>query len=191
MSRQPMPKVRGLKPAEVLRKPGARPPAAQPAADHDQAKPATGQLAVEGSKGKGSKQQRRTQGGARAVNSTAAEVTRQISVSVPMGLAGSWRARARADRKSQAEVLFDAVVAAQDGLTALVAARKEMLPVSDGLFLRPAEATGERATGVSLRVRQGNVMVLDRLVKEHAADSRSQLVTAALAAYLEDHEADR
>lgn len=107
-----------------------------------------------------------------------------ISVSVPLTLAEAWRDRARTDRTSQVDVLLDAIVAHQGELTELVAARAEKPTVTDGLFDRTPGAKGERYVGVSLRIKATNLDVIDRLTNKHGADSRSQLIAAALSAHL-------
>jgi hypothetical protein len=109
---------------------------------------------------------------------------RPVSVSVPLTMAEAWRDRAKRDRTSQVDVLLDGLVAHQDKLADLVAARSEKPMVSDGLFDRTPGAKGERFVGVSLRIKAGNLEVIDQLADKHGADSRSQLVAAALSAYL-------
>lgn len=116
--------------------------------------------------------------------SASADTMKPVSVSVPLTMAEGWRDRAKRDRTSQVDVLLDALVAHQDALTELVAARSEKPTVSDGLFDRTPGAKGERFVGVSLRIKAGNLKVIDQLTDKHGADSRSQLVAAALSAYL-------
>ena len=116
--------------------------------------------------------------------SVSADTMRPVSVSVPLTMAEAGRDRAKSDRTSQLGVLLDALVAHQNELTDLVSARSEKPTVSDGLFDRTPGAKGERFVGVSLRMKSGNLEVIDQLVDKHGADSRSQLVAAALSAYL-------
>ena len=116
--------------------------------------------------------------------SASADTMKAVSVSVPLTVAEAWRDTAKRDRTSQVDVLLDALVARQDELTGLVAARAEQPTVSDGLFDRTPGAKGERFVGVSLRIKSGNLQVIDQLVDKHGAESRSQLVAAALSAHL-------
>lgn len=108
-----------------------------------------------------------------------------VSVSVPVSLAEAWRERATRDRTSQVDVLLDAIVAHRDELGDLMKAASSAKPtVSDGLFDRGASRTGERTVGVSLRIKSGNLDVIDQLAKKHGQDKRSPFVAAVLAAYL-------
>jgi hypothetical protein len=116
--------------------------------------------------------------------SASADTMKPVSVSVPLTVAEAWRDRAKRDRTSQVDVLLDAVVAHQGELTDLVAARTEKPTVSDGLFDRIPGVKGERFVGVSLRIKSGNLEVIDQLADKHGAESRSQLVAAALSEYL-------
>ena len=99
-------------------------------------------------------------------------------------LAEAWRERAKTDRTSQVDVLLDAIVANQSTLSAVVAAAAERPTVSDGLFDRGKSGAGERFVGVSLRIKSGNLAVIDQLAKKHGQEKRSPFVAAVLAAYL-------
>jgi hypothetical protein len=138
--------------------------------------------AESGSKPQGRSRKPRTEKA--PARSASADTMKPVSVSVPLTMAEAWRDRAKRDRTSQVDVLLDAVVAHQAELTDLVAARGEKPTVSDGLFDRTPGARGERFVGVSLRIKAGNLEVIDQLTDKHGADSRSQLVAAALSAYL-------
>lgn len=116
--------------------------------------------------------------------SATAETMKSVSVSVPFTLAEAWRDRAKTDRTSQVDVLLDAIVANQSTLSAVVAAAAERPTVSDGLFDRGKSGAGERFVGVSLRIKSGNLAVIDQLAKKHGQDKRSPFVAAVLAAYL-------
>ena len=116
--------------------------------------------------------------------SAMAETMKSVSVSVPFTLAEAWRERAKTDRTSQVDVLLDAIVANQSTLSAVVAAAAERPTVSDGLFDRGKSGAGERFVGVSLRIKSGNLAVIDQLAKKHGQDKRSPFVAAVLAAYL-------
>jgi metal-responsive CopG/Arc/MetJ family transcriptional regulator len=109
-----------------------------------------------------------------------------VSVSVPVSLAERWSARAKLDRSSQADVLRDAIEAHHGELSELLTATSPRTIVTSGLFDRPAASTRERAVGVSLRLPSQNLDVIDALSAQHGAENRSQLLTAALTAYLRD-----
>lgn len=200
--REPMSPIAGLKKPTDLPSPSARPrtlapvPAPSPDPVEEQpvdvaASPAPAKEASDGtakaepsSKSAGRPRKSRTEKATAAARSASADTMRPVSVSVPLTMAEAWRDRAKRDRTSQVDVLLDALVAHQDELTDLVAARSEKPTVSDGLFDRTPGAKGERFVGVSLRIKAGNLEVIDQLADKHGADSRSQLVAAALSAYL-------
>lgn len=200
--REPMSPIAGLKKPTDLPSPSARPrtlapvPAPSPDPVEEQpvdlaASPAPAKEASEdtanaepSSKSTGRPRKSRTEKATAPARSASADTMRPVSVSVPLTMAEAWRDRAKRDRTSQVDVLLDALVAHQDELTDLVAARSEKPTVSDGLFDRTPGAKGERFVGVSLRIKAGNLEVIDQLADKHGADSRSQLVAAALSAYL-------
>lgn len=200
--REPMTPIAGLKKPTDLPSPSARPrtlapvPAPSPdpveeqpvdlAASLSPAKePSDGTAKAEpSSKSTGRPRKSRTEKATAPARSASADTMRPVSVSVPLTMAEAWRDRAKRDRTSQVDVLLDALVAHQGKLTDLVAARSEKPTVSDGLFDRTPGAKGERFVGVSLRIKAANLEVIDQLADKHGADSRSQLVAAALSAYL-------
>lgn len=200
--REPMSPIAGLKKPTDLPSPSARPrtlaPVPTPSPDPVEeqpvdltaspapAKEAAGDTAKAepSSKSAGRPRKSRTEKATATARSASADTMRPVSVSVPLTMAEAWRDRAKRDRTSQVDVLLDALVAHQDELTDLVAARSEKPTVSDGLFDRTPGAKGERFVGVSLRIKAGNLEVIDQLADKHGADSRSQLVAAALSAYL-------
>ncbi|WP_200951268.1 hypothetical protein [Nocardioides sp. Root140] len=200
--REPMSPIAGLKKPTDLPSPSARPrtltpvPAPSPdpveeqpvdlAASPAPAKEAFGDTAKAepSSKSAGRPRKSRTEKATATARSASADTMRPVSVSVPLTMGEAWRDRAKRDRTSQVDVLLDALVAHQDELTDLVAARSEKPTVSDGLFDRTPGAKGERFVGVSLRIKAGNLEVIDQLADKHGAESRSQLVAAALSAYL-------
>lgn len=116
--------------------------------------------------------------------SASADTMRPVSVSVPLTLAEAWRDRAKRDRTSQVDVLLDAIVAHQGDLDELVVVSSTKPTVNDGLFDRGAGPTGERFVGVSLRIKSGNLAVIDQLADKHGAKKRSPFVAAVLTAYL-------
>ena len=200
--REPMSPIAGLKKPTDLPSPSARPrtlapvPAPSPdpveeqpvdlAASPSPAKEASGDTAKAepASKSTGRPRKSRSEKATATARSASADTMRPVSVSVPLTMAEAWRDRAKRDRTSQVDVLLDALVAHQGELTDLGAARSEKPTVSDGLFDRTPGAKGERFVGVSLRIKAGNLEVIDQLADKHGADSRSQLVAAALSAYL-------
>lgn len=122
---------------------------------------------------------------------------RQISLSLPSSLAERWRSHSQAKQHSLVDVMLDAIVANKETLGELVraqqsAARADRLPVSDGTFLRTPATVDERPdpfVTIPLRMLSTNVDTLDALAYETAAESRSQLVVAALGAFLPTDEA--
>lgn len=116
--------------------------------------------------------------------SASADTMKPVSVSVPLTVAEAWRDRAKKDRTSQVDVLLDAIVAHQGDLDELLDASSQKPTVSDGLFERGAGAKGERYVGVSLRIKSGNLDVIDRLAEKHGPVKRSPFVAAVLTAYL-------
>ncbi len=200
--REPMSPIAGLKKPTDLPSPSARPrtlapvptPSPDPveeqpvdlAASPSPTKEASGDTAKAepSSKSAGRSRKSRTEKATATARSASADTMRPVSVSVPLTMAEAWRDRAKRDRTSQVDVLLDGLVAHQDELADLVAARSERPTVSDGLFDRTPGAKGERFVGVSLRIKAGNLEVIDQLADKHGADSRSQLVAAALSAYL-------
>lgn len=114
--------------------------------------------------------------------------SKETSVSLPVGVKEQWRAAADARSTTLVEVLLTAIEEAGERLADLVAAERPAPAKSPGLFpdrvQRPA-AREARSTA-PLETSHGNFEVLDRLVKQTSADSRSQLITAALRAHLAD-----
>ncbi|ABL79326.1 MULTISPECIES: hypothetical protein [unclassified Nocardioides] len=198
--REPMAPIAGLKKPADLPAPSARPrtlqpvpePSSDPAGEQSQDLAATASPAKETTRATAKAEQaskpiartRKPRAEKATARSASADTMRPVSVSVPLTMAEAWRDRAKNDRTSQVDVLLDALVAHQNELTDLVSARSEKPTVSDGLFDRTPGAKGERFVGVSLRIKSGNLEVIDQLVDKHGADSRSQLVAAALSAYL-------
>ena len=115
---------------------------------------------------------------------------RQIAFTVPVELARKLSESARRDPDlTVATIIVQSVEAAVDSLSEYV--RREQLAVEptrpSGTGLFPDAASGARVsveprTTVTFRMSEANVRVLDKLAKAHNADSRSQLLTAALRA---------
>lgn len=180
--RAPMPPVKGLKPGERLSPPPARRPQPPPV----RAVPA-GEPGPTGDVEAGSKASRRRSAPRQTTVKDAAGTRPAISISVPPRVAQRWRDRARTDGTSQPDVLMDALVAHQSQLTELVSSAGHLPTVSDGLFERTPAKAGEDSelhVTMSLRLLARNLKVIDRLVAEHKAKSRSQLAAVALDAYL-------
>ena len=118
---------------------------------------------------------------------------RQISLSCPASIAAAWKDHSQASGLSLVDVLLDAVSTTHENLPSLVRARQDgeaaaSQAVPDGLFWRvPGPVrTSEPFVTMPLRMLSANVDVLDRLVHETGADSRSQVSVVALDAYLRD-----
>ena len=199
--RQPMEPVEGLK-KPTLPPPSARPrtltPVPPPSVDDEPSTPSAGSVALapavpetpappagETAKPKPARSKKpRADKTTAPARSADADTMKPVSVSVPLTLAEAWRDRAKKDRTSQVDVLLDAIVAHQDQLDDLVAAAGQKPTVNDGLFDRGPGSKGERFVGVSLRIKSGNLDVIDRLADKHGAAKRSPFVAAVLAAYL-------
>lgn len=118
----------------------------------------------------------------RAQASTEAETMRAISLSVPASLVAQFKKRARAEDCSQPDLLMDAITIAKDDLGDLLADHGGA--TSDGLFVRRHRPASEPTAVVSLRMLASNVKVIDELVAQHGASSRSALCVAALRHHL-------
>lgn len=114
-----------------------------------------------------------------------ADTLRAVGISLPLSLANQLREHARTSARSQADTVLDAVLQQRDRLTSIVGYARAQ-PERDALFVRnPTKSPAdEQHVSLSIRIRASNVDVLDRLVEEHHANSRSRLVAAALRGYL-------
>ena len=121
-----------------------------------------------------------------------------ISLSVPASLAAQWKTYSQEVPRSLVDVMLDAVAATRPRLPVLLRAhqaalREKTRPVSDGTFMRtvpqPKRLEDPYVT-MPLRLLATNVDVLDAMVHEMAAESRSQLVVVALTAWLADRRAE-
>lgn len=101
-----------------------------------------------------------------------------------------WKAAKQRDC-SLAEVVFDAVeaAAASERLGDIVAEHmpETVVPATgpNALFSRPVTRRAQPKVTIELRMTSSDRKVLDLLVKQHKADSRSQLIIAALKDHLE------
>jgi hypothetical protein len=103
---------------------------------------------------------------------------------LPIDLSERLRATAHQQAKTHAEVIFDAIEARLDDLSALLR-EAEPAPSGGGVFTRAEPKQAGPKVQVSGQIRSDNLRVIDRLVEEHGADSRSQLVEVALRAHLD------
>jgi predicted transcriptional regulator len=113
--------------------------------------------------------------------------TRRVAFRLDPDLHTRLLARARQTNRSQGNVVLDAVEAAHTGgiLTDLVAAEKKPPEPQAGLFARTApRAAAQSSVPVEIQIRAQAVDQIDRLAKEHYADNRTQLITAALRNHL-------
>lgn len=184
-------------------------------------RPARGAGGAAGGRGRGKKARHRIRSRHERAGRQAGVPIRAISLSLPATVATEWRTFSQRVKRSLVDVMLDAIVANKDRLHEIVrthqsAVRSGRQPVSDGLFLRTADAGSGLLRGpggmplavdevddlgngqddedrpedpfvtVPLRMLSTNIDTLDQLVYESAADSRSQFVLAVLTAYLTD-----
>lgn len=177
---------RSLKPADGLAKakegiptPPTRPPRETPAAPARRSSPDRSQDADESTTPKPAKR-------ATKAASTGGVVT--TTVSLPQSLRDQVRLAAATPGRTIAEVMLTAVEAAGDELKDLVDAERPPRPTSGRFPDRvPAIAMYTEARVVTpISTTQRNLNALDQIAKEVDADSRSQLLTAALRAYFAD-----
>lgn len=118
-------------------------------------------------------------------SSTSTGGMRRTTISIPQRLAASMRERLQADRKvSQIQFILNAIEANAERLAELVEAEKPAAPTAGGLFpdQSPGRTPIEERTTINLDTTEANLRVIDSLVEKTAADSRSQLIRAALRA---------
>jgi hypothetical protein len=114
---------------------------------------------------------------------------RRTTISIPQRLAAGMRERLQVDRKvSQIQFILNAIEANAHRLAELVEKERPTAPTAGGLF--PDQSTGRKAiedrTTINFDTTEANLKVIDSLVEKHGADSRSQLIRAALRAVLAD-----
>lgn len=114
---------------------------------------------------------------------------KRTTISIPQRLAASMRERLQADRKvSQIQFILNAIEANAHRLAELVEKERPAAPTTGGLF--PDQSTSRNAieerTTINFDTTEANLKVIDSLVEKHGADSRSQLIRAALRAVLGD-----
>lgn len=166
--RQPLPPVEGLGRPSRIMAPPRRVPKPQPAATEA---PVTGENSPATI--------------TRLPTSADAEVMRSTTLSLPVRLVEQLRDRATRDHISQPEILMEALSAAREDLTDLVAAANPPRESEDGLFVRTSpRGSAEPLTTLSLRMLKRNIDSIDQLVETSKASSRSQLCALALHRYL-------
>jgi metal-responsive CopG/Arc/MetJ family transcriptional regulator len=114
---------------------------------------------------------------------------KRTTISIPQRLAASMRERLQADRTvSQIQFILNAIEANAHRLAELVEKERPAAPTTRGLF--PDQSTSRNAieerTTINFDTTEANLKVIDSLVEKHGADSRSQLIRAALRAVLAD-----
>lgn len=112
----------------------------------------------------------------------------QIVFYLPVELSRQLRAVAHQQSKTHADVIFDAIESRLDDLDALLH-EEESAPPPVGVFTRSDARPAEPKVQVSGQIRADNLKVIDGLVEQHGADSRSQLVEVALRAHLDGVDA--
>lgn len=107
---------------------------------------------------------------------------RRIAFRLDPDLHTALTGRAAAAKTSHGQVVLDCVEGAyQAGVPTDLVAAKTAPPQTDGLFPRLRSRTTAQATvPVEIRLHARAVTVLDQLVDQTGADSRTQLVAAAL-----------
>ena len=112
--------------------------------------------------------------------------TRRVALRLPEQLHSKLVRRVELDGSSQGHVVLDAIEHAhlQGGLGDLIA-RSAPKQQQGALFDRTRlRGRAEPSVPVELRLRASALEQVDRLAAEHGAESRTQLVVSALAAYL-------
>ena len=112
----------------------------------------------------------------------------QIVFYLPVELSRQLRAAAQQQSKTHADVIFDAIESRLEDLDALLH-DAESAPPPAGVFTRSDAKPAEPKVQVSGQIRADNLKVIDQLVEQHGADSRSQLVEVALRAHLDGVDA--
>lgn len=107
---------------------------------------------------------------------------------LPLDLSKELRELARRRNKTNADVIFDALESTLEELPQLLNPQAGgEADSSHGMFTRtPTKPVGQKVQ-ISGRIQDDNLAIIDRLVNQHGAESRSQLVEVALRAYLSTH----
>lgn len=155
-------------------------PVAAPQGNAEPDKPSAERVAVE------AKPQKATRPKA---SSASTGSIKRTTISIPQRLAASMRERLQADRKvSQVQFILNAIEANAHRLADLLENERPAGLTTGGLFPdRSANRSSvEERTTINFDTTEANLKVVDSLVETHGADSRSQLVRAALRAVLSD-----
>jgi hypothetical protein len=122
----------------------------------------------------------------RPASETASGLTRSSNVQIPSALLGPIRQRRSAEGLTTGELIIAALEASADRLPHLMEDR----PVTGGSLFKARSAhvsrSAEPLTNLNFRLLVEDFEILDQLVLRVNAPSRSQLVTAALIAYLNE-----
>ncbi|MBU2697636.1 hypothetical protein CCO04_21325 [Pimelobacter sp. 30-1] len=114
---------------------------------------------------------------------------KRTTISIPLRLAAQMRASLETDRKvTQVQFILNAIESNAHRLKELVEAEKPAPRTSGGLFpdRSAARSQVEERTTINFDTTEANLKVIDALVDKTEADSRSQLIRAALRAALAD-----
>ncbi len=106
---------------------------------------------------------------------------------LPIEVSDRLRDVARRQNKTNADVIFDAIEAALPDLPSLLAQPSSQR--DGGVFDRRAMKPVGQKVQISAVISPRNLALIDQMVADHGADSRSQLVEASLNVYLADHDA--
>lgn len=132
----------------------------------------------------GEEPRRRGRPQTRPASQTATGFTRSSNVQVPSHLLGPIKARRAEENLTTGELIIAALEATVDQLPGLLQTR----PMTGGGLFSPRASHVTRAadplSSLNFRMRVEDFEVLDTLVDRFTAASRSQLVAAALTAYL-------
>lgn len=129
-----------------------------------------------------SKPRRRRQPAPASSSNTGRSV--ETTITLPQSVR-EWLREATAGERSISEVILDALEATAPDLRFLVEAERPSRKKSGGLFPdRAQRQPSEPRITTPLITTAANIAVIDQLQADAGADSRSQLITAALRAYL-------
>lgn len=120
-------------------------------------------------------------------SSTSTGGMKRTTISIPLRLAAQMRASLQTGRKvTQVQFILNAIESNAHRLKELVEAEKPATPTSGGLFPDRSSARSqvEERTTINFDTTEANLKVIDALVDKTGADSRSQLIRAALRAAL-------
>jgi hypothetical protein len=111
--------------------------------------------------------------------------TRSLTFRTPVEIRDGLRERSFRDGIAQPDVILEAVRQTNDKLSDLLAKPKKS---GDDLFTRSPARRKDRPplVQISVRIPAEDHETLNRLTERHKADNRSDLLNAALKAYLED-----